>query len=85
MGVREFRWLNLGTPMPTTSSDTPPTDPTPIEPAYDPEPGPAPFPEITPDPSPAEAPAPPGTPDDGRPYALGAAGGDWGTQAAATG
>jgi len=72
--------------MPTTSSETPPpTDPTPIEPGYDPEPGPAPYPEIIPDPSPAEAPGAPATPDDGRPYALSARRKDWGTQAAMAG
>jgi hypothetical protein len=62
-----------------------PIDPTPAAPDFDPEPGPAPYPEITPDPSPSEAPSAPATPDDGRPYASSARDGIGGTHTATTG
>jgi hypothetical protein len=68
--------------MPNMPDESPPA---PVEPAYDPEPSPAPYPEITPDPSPAETPATPATPDDGRPYASTPLDGDWGTQPATAG
>jgi hypothetical protein len=73
-------------PRPRLASETPPsTDPTPTQPVYDPDPGPAPYPEITPDPSPAETPPAPAAPDDGRPYASAAPDEAWGTQVAAMG
>jgi hypothetical protein len=71
---------------PTAPDEAPPlNDPTPAQPDYEPEPGPAPFPEITPDPGPTEAPPPPAAPDDGRPYAFNSLSQGFGTPAATKG